>query len=158
MDSHVQERWTGLLITHISCCSSPDPWMRNEKWRKRNLCYLQVLVISAVELNGDYMGSRLMNWGWNSISSELRQTCWSLLLCYVCYITVLLLLLGHAVRTGEHPGILKQRAACGGLFFHSTSNCWLECPLNECVCGQPLMQQCWRIQQCPGRCFLSSAL
>lgn len=73
--------------------------------------------ISAVELTDDYMGSGLMNWGWNGTSSELRQRRWSLLLCYVCDITVLLLMLVRAGRTGERPGILQQRAACGGLFF-----------------------------------------
>lgn len=41
-------------------------------------------------------------------------------------------------------------------FFQCWSNCWLEYPQDEHVCGQSLLGYCWRIQQCPGRLFLSS--
>ena len=47
-----------------------------------------------------------------------------MLLCYICYITEKIqlqsaVLLGHAVRTGERPGILQQNTACSGLFSNA---------------------------------------
>lgn len=65
-----------------------------------------------------------------------------MLLCYSCYITEKIqlqssALLGHAVRTGEHPGILQQSTARSGLFSNAQVIAGLNAlRMNVCVNSQ----------------------